>query len=110
MGDPCADLASLTTSPAQLDLPMDISEALIHRHAAALGSDSLIERTHAFVLASLLLWCARTGTRSKYSSVHGSSTTPRFDVTARTDHYRDRLAAAMSTDRRQIDRALAVDD
>jgi aminoglycoside phosphotransferase (APT) family kinase protein len=110
VGDPCADLASLTTSPAHLDLPVDISEDLIHRHAAALGSEILVERTHAFVLASLLLWCARTGTRSRYSSVNGSSANPRFDVTARTDHYRDRLAEAMSVDRRQIDRALAVDE
>lgn len=108
VGDPCADMAGICTHPSHLDLDETTRTRLILEHAVALGSEELVERTLAFVLALLGIWCARTGVANLYPRLPGAVGTPLFTENERVDHYRDRLCQALEIDRSELDRALQI--
>ncbi|HEY5273756.1 MAG TPA: phosphotransferase [Acidimicrobiales bacterium] len=105
-GDPCWDLAGLCTTPAHLDLPVEVMDFVIRQHASEIGFPDLAIRTRALVIVALTIWCARESSTPMFARLPGAEGIPRFDAATRSNLYRQRLAGALDVDRRDVDRVL----
>jgi Phosphotransferase enzyme family len=107
-GDPCCDIADLCTSPTTVGFPPELRATVMASHAQALGNPDLVVRTRAYEIAFLTWWCARLGAPPLSAKLAGAEPVDPSAMNARSGHFRDRLAVALSLERAEVDRFLAI--